>query len=236
MKAILFDLDGTLLPMDTDRFMKLYAQEITKAFENFEEKDIIFTQIMKSVGVTVRDQSDKVNYDVFFEDFESKMPRDRQDYISVFDNFYQSNFNRVKEATEVSHDILEAVKVLKAKGYKLIIATNPIFPMAANKARINWAGLDFNDFDYVTSFEENTSCKPNLSFFKEVLEKNSLHAEDVLMVGNDVQEDMCIKALGSKTYLITDHIINRTSSGDLDVDYSGNYRSFLNFVKHLDSI
>jgi len=57
-----------------------------------------------------------------------------------------------------------------------------------------------------------------------------------MMVGNDVQEDMCIKALGSQTYLITDHMINRQSDKSSNVDYEGSYKSFLEYAKSLDSV
>lgn len=233
MKAILFDLDGTLLPMDSDLFMILYATEITQAFEGFEESKIIFPQIMKSIGEVVQDRTDKTNYEKFFISFEKAMTLNREAYIQVFDKFYEDRFLNIKRATSSSASMLEAVELLKEKGYRLIIATNPIFPMAANRHRIAWAGLNINDFEYISSFEENKHCKPSLEYYQEVLDKTGLKAEDVMMVGNDVQEDLVIQSLGATTYLIENHMINRKPDEVIHPDYSGSYDDFLDFVKGL---
>ncbi len=233
MKAIIFDLDGTLLPMDTNQFMKLYAQAVTEAFYDFEEAKEIYPQIMASLKVTIKSTEKRKNFDTFFEDFDLKMPRNKDVYITRFNEFYESGFEKVKEATSISDEIVEAVSILKEKGYKMIIATNPVFPMAANLHRIKWAGLDINDFIHVTSFENNHFCKPNPKFFEEVLFENNLLAEDVMMVGNDVQEDLCIKALGAKTYLVNDYVINRKPNEIIQTDHQGSYQEFLEFVKGL---
>lgn len=233
MKAVLFDLDGTLLPMDTDKFTKLYGKSLMESFHDFDDVEKIFPQVMKSIYKTVMNKEHKTNYNIFFDDFEKNMTGDRDVYINRFDEFYINGFEKVKPATSVSEDIVTAVDILKEKGYKLIIATNPIFPMAANKKRIEWAGLDITKFDHVTSFEKNHYCKPHIEFYEEVLLENNLEGKDVLMVGNDVQEDLAIKALGAKTYLIDDHIVNRLPDQTIKSDFRGSYSDFLSFVKGL---
>jgi len=233
MKAILFDLDGTLLPMDVQEFMALYGKAVTQAFIDFEEASAIFPQILKSLEAILFSKEADTNYNKFFNHFEEHMPQEKEVYINRFNKFYEDGFETVKAATASSSDMIKAVEILKSKGYKLIIATNPIFPMEANKSRIRWAGLDINHFDHVTSFEKNTSCKPHLEFYQEVLKENGLRAEEVLMVGNDVQEDLIIKALGASTYLINDHLINRKPNEDINTDYCGSYKDFLSFVENL---
>jgi len=233
MKAILFDLDGTLLPMNTEHFMNLYANAVTEKFYDYDEAESIFPQIMKSVSHVVKNRQDDTNYNKFFKHFDECMPKSLEAYIPRFNEFYEEGFHKVKPATSTSEDVIEAVQILKNKGYKLIIATNPIFPMRANEQRIEWAGLDINDFSHVTSFEDNRYCKPYIEFYKEVLDKNDLSPEDVLMVGNDVQEDLTIRTLGAKTYLINNHIINRRPQDKIPSDYIGTYKDFLSFVKNL---
>jgi len=234
MKAVLFDLDGTLLPMDTDSFMKLYAQAVTEKFSDYSEAEEIFPQIMNSVGHVIMSREDDTNYNKFFKHFEEKMPRALDAYIPRFNEFYEDGFHNIKPATSSSSDMIEAVEILKNKGYELIIATNPIFPMRANEQRIAWAGLDINDFKHITSFEVNCHCKPFVEFYQEVLRMNNLEGHDVLMVGNDVQEDLTIRALGAKTYIINNHIINRKPDVKIPADHVGSYKDFLEFVKGLN--
>ncbi len=231
MKTILFDLDGTLLPMDTERFMYLYGKAVARGFSDFNEPDQLFRHVMTSVKHTIMNKEKRKNADVFFEDFARRVQEPVEAYSSRFKTFYNNHFDSVQSATQVSVEIVEAVKVLKEKNYQLIIATNPIFPMEANRQRIKWAGLDISDFDYVSSFEENHYCKPHIEFYQEVLEINGIEAKEVLMVGNDVQEDLVISALGSQTYLIEDHMIHR--GGEIESEHRGNYQDFLTFVKGL---
>lgn len=232
MKTILFDLDGTLLPMDINKFMYLYGQTLTEAFHDFEQPDQLFKHVMASIKHTVTNTDHETNFNKFFNDFEKRVSTSVDQYIERFDQFYDTGFSKVQASTYSSSEMTQSIKILKEKGYQLIIATNPIFPMKANQHRIQWAGLDIEDFDYISCFEENHYCKPNLKYFEELLEINHLNPEDVLMVGNDAQEDLIVKRLGVKTYLINDHMINR-HEGAIISDYEGSYKDFLNFAKSL---
>jgi FMN phosphatase YigB (HAD superfamily) len=121
---------------------------------------------------------------------------------------------------------------LKSKGYKLVIATNPLFPLKAILHRINWAGLDPDDFIYISSYEKNHYCKPQVKFYEEVLNGIGRKPEECMMVGNDVQEDLISGSLGVKTFLIKDYLLHRTNE-PIKTDYSGSYEDFYQFVDAL---
>ena len=53
--------------------------------------------------------------------------------------------------------------------------------------------------------------------------------EDSIMVGNDVDEDMCAAKLGFDTYLITDCLINR-SEKDINRWKHGSFEDFYRLV------
>ena len=91
----------------------------------------------------------------------------------------------------------------------MILATNPIFPHVSTKNRAIWAGVSVDDFEYVTTYETCSYCKPNLKYYEDILNKQGLHPENCLMVGNDVTEDMVVEKLGMKVFLLTDCIINK---------------------------
>lgn len=59
---------------------------------------------------------------------------------------------------------------MKAKGYPLVLATNPLFPRMATLERVAWAGLDPADFVLITTFENCRFTKPNPGYFLEILE------------------------------------------------------------------
>ncbi|MBN2796128.1 MAG: HAD family hydrolase [Clostridia bacterium] len=233
MNTIIFDLDGTLLPMDTNHFMKLYRDEITKAFHDFNEHETLFEKIMASVYHTVKNPQGDTNENKFFKHFLNHVDEKIDLYHERFEWFYLNDFNAVKASTYQSEEMLEAIQILKEKNYTLVIATNPIFPMVANYQRMQWAGLNPDDFKYISSFEKNRACKPHLAFYEEVLSSIETEGKNVLMVGNDAQEDLTISRLGAKTFLITNHLIDKNN--DIKkADYYGNYKDFLEFVKTLE--
>ena len=103
------------------------------------------------------------------------------------------------------------IKILKEKGVRVVLATNPVFPAVATLNRIRWAGLNSEDFEYITTYENSSYCKPNPSYYQEILAKIGVEPSQCIMVGNDVGEDMVAPSqLGMKTFLLTDCLINKT--------------------------
>jgi FMN phosphatase YigB (HAD superfamily) len=232
MNTIIFDLDGTLLPMDVQHFMTSYQEALEKYFKPLGPHPNLFMDVMASVKHVIETKNNQNNETKFFEHFFDQSSASKDLYIEHFNNFYESDFSHAQKSTDISKEMIKAISILKEKKYKLIIATNPIFPMVANLKRIAWAGLNPDDFDYISSFEKNKNCKPHLDFYLEVLEANDLDPKDVLMVGNDAQEDLIVQELGIKTYLITNHLINRQETLPYS-DYVGSYNDFLSYVEEL---
>ena len=113
----------------------------------------------------------------------------------------------------------------------MVLATNPIFPEIATRQRIKWAGLDIEDFELVTTYENSRFSKPNLNYYTDILAKINVDAKDCMMVGNDVSEDMVTTKLGMKVFLLTQDLINKNNE-DINNYPHGNFDDFLNmFVK-----
>lgn len=232
MNTILFDLDGTLLPLDMALFEKIYFEELTKSFSDILTPEEVAKNIWGSTKAMVVNLEHKTNEDVFMNDFGKRVNYDLLKIKQRFDDFYDTTFFRVKEAVKDVQSIKESVKILKEKGYKIVIATNPLFPIKAIHHRVRWAGFDPEEFSYISSFEKNHYCKPQLKYYEEILNDISKNPEECLMVGNDVQEDLVSKQLGMKTYLITDNLLHRTED-EIVSDYIGEYKDFYEFVKTL---
>jgi len=232
MKAILFDLDGTLLPIDIKQFMKMYFDEMHKNFEDVIDMDTLVSRVMKATAIMVKDITERTNEEVFMDAYEMLTGADIAEHKQRWHAFYEGSYKNVQASSKTSEEMIEAVSILKEKGYQLVLVTNPLFPEYAITQRIGWAGLSVDDFDYVTSFEKNRYCKPQPEIYEEVLEHMSLKPEECMMVGNDVQEDMIAGTLGIATYLVTEHMLHRTED-PIVADYQGKYPDFLAFVKAL---
>ena len=114
----------------------------------------------------------------------------------------------------------------------MVLATNPLFPKVATESRIRWAGLNPDDFEIYTTFETSHYCKPNLDYYREVLNELQVSAEECLMIGNDVSEDMVAEKLGMKVFLLTDCLINKKET-DISVYPHGDMDALFRFIDAL---
>ena len=92
-------------------------------------------------------------------------------------------------------------------------------PQVAIRERVRWAGLNPDQFDFVTGMENMHFCKPNVGFFREIAQNIGVAPEDCIMIGNDMAEDMVAHEIGMKTFLVGEE------TGE-NVDYHGNLESF----------
>jgi len=210
-KNVLFDLDGTLLPMDLKKFIDLYLQAFCRKFAHrlqIEPKTLV-QGIWEGAAAMGQNDGECLNREVFWRALNNACNRDMREYEAAFDAFYRNEFVAAKAATSVNPAVAKSVALLKENGSRLIVATNPIFPKAATYTRIQWAGLNPDDFEYITVYDNCSYSKPNLNYYDEICHFCGIKPEESLMVGNDVDEDMCAAKLGLDTYLVTDCLINR---------------------------
>ena len=230
IKAILFDLDGTLLPMDLDVFVKDYFGRLAKhlAPHGFEPEKLIKT-IWQGTGAMVANDGSATNESRFWQTFAKVYGDEVLGKESEFERFYIEKFDLARASCGFDEGAPRAVAALKERGYRLILATNPIFPSIATYKRVAWAGLDTDDFELITTYENSSFCKPNPGYYREILEKTGLSPEECLMVGNDVGEDMIASELGMKVFLIPRDIINKNNK-DISVYPSGDFDALVEYV------
>lgn len=228
-QAVLFDLDGTLLPMDQEKFVKTYFGLLVQKVAplGYDPKQLV-NSIWKGTYAMIQNDGSCINYDRFWEVFESIYGKEKLKDKVIFDSFYEKEFQQAQ--TACGFNALSKQVVEKCKGVgKLVLATNPIFPAVATHSRIRWAGLDPQDFAFITTYENSTFCKPNPQYYQELMDKLDLDPKQCLMIGNDVQEDMVSMELGMDTYLVTDCLIN-SQNKDLSGYRQGTMEDLLEFV------
>ena len=213
VKAVLFDLDGTLLPMDQDEFVKAYFRLLAKKLAPYGyEPDKLVKAIWHGTGAMVKNDGSCTNEEVFWKDFTNICGEQARSHEPVFAEYYEKDFQQVKNSCGYTPKAAEIVRSLKAAGVRVALATNPVFPAIATESRIRWAGLEPEEFELYTTYENIGFCKPNLDYYREILRRMELDAADCLMVGNDVDEDMAAGQLGMEVFLLTDHLINKSGT------------------------
>jgi len=124
------------------------------------------------------------------------------------------------------------VNLLREKGYRLYLTTMPLFPRIAVEKRVQWAGCDPQAFERITTYDNSTSTKPHLEYYRENVEAIGLKPEEILMVGNNTREDLSAMQLGLDGYLVTDWLLN-PDGFDIDSVKHGSMADFLKFVEGL---
>lgn len=233
IRYILFDLDGTLLPMDQEIFVKDYFTRLAKHIGPFGyDPNTLFQNLWKGVGAMVMNDGSVKNEVVFWKVFEQLYGKRVYDDIGLFEEFYRTDFQNTAKVCGYDPEAKRCVDAVKDMGYKVVLATNPIFPAIATESRMRWAGLAPEDFDYYTTYENSCYGKPNLKYYEEILEKIGAKPEECLMVGNDVAEDMVSEKLGMKVFLLTDCIINKHNE-DIEKYPHGKFEDLMKFIKEL---
>lgn len=231
IKVVLFDLDGTLLPMDQDKFLEAYFGGLVKKLvpHGYDAKALVGS-IWEGTKAMIQNDGSMTNEEVFWKSFSGVFGEDARDDEPIFDDFYRNEFQSVKETCGYHEMAKKVVDSIKEKGRRVVLATNPLFPSIATESRIRWAGILPEDFELFTTYENSNYCKPNPKYYMQILEKIGVAPEDCLMVGNDVTEDMMTENLGMKVFLLTDCLINKENK-DISVYPNGSFEELFAYLE-----
>jgi len=216
IEAVLFDLDGTLLQCSQSLFLETYFGELEKVFARLglDPGAAIKAMWAGTKDMMLNDGSES-NARKFWRRFalETDLSPERQNAVeAACDAFYTNEFNLVKKVVEPGAAASRIVGALRQKGYCLVLATNPLFPLCAVESRLEWIGLSANDFCYITHYENSSFCKPSAGYFRRICETIGKAPASCLMAGNNPSEDMGAAALGMEVYLVTDHLENEAKA------------------------
>ena len=208
MKAILFDLDGTLLPLDEKLFVDIYFTELSKVFSEYNiESNKLVEAIWTATHEIIKNDGKRTNEEAFWEKFKSIINIDLLNIKEVLEKFYANEFfTKLKKCSAENNLAKVAVELAKKNGRKVVLATNPVFPIDA-LVRLKWTGLDIDDFDYVTHYSNSSFSKPNPKYYLDLCEKLDVEPKDCLMIGNDERQDIfAASSAGMNCYLVTDYL------------------------------
>ncbi|MBQ4071442.1 MAG: HAD family hydrolase [Clostridia bacterium] len=231
IKVILFDLDGTLLPMDQDEFIKMYFGGLVRALlPHGYDAERLPKAIWLGTGAMIENDGMATNEEVFWQTFSTVYGKNVREDEPLFEKFYAEDFDKVSAVATPDPAVPELIHRLKADGYRIALATNPVFPAIATQKRTRWAGISVDDFELYTTYENSRYCKPSLDYYRGILDKLGVSAEDCLMVGNDVSDDMVTEKLGMKVFLITKHLINKDGA-DISGYPQGDFHDLYEYIK-----
>ncbi len=230
IRTVLFDLDGTLLPLDEELFVQKYFQLLGKKLAKLGfDSQTMLAAIWQGTKAMINNNGEVTNEVCFWKTFEKTTKVFKSEIELEFLHFYENEFDLVREASKKQELAPWLVEKLKERGINLILATNPIFPQVATLKRMSWAGLDPQKFSLITTYENSCFAKPNLRYYQQIIQDLNLNSKECLMVGNDVDEDMIANQVGIGTYLITDCLNNRQQV-DINLFPNGDFSQFVSYL------
>lgn len=231
--TILFDLDGTLLPMDQDVFVQSYIGLMVKKLTPYGyDPEQLTKGLWAGTSAMVKNDGAKSNEEVFWSVFNALQGRDCRQDDGLFMDYYHNEFQLVANVCGFDSRAAETISAIMALGYRIILATNPLFPAIATHSRARWAGLNPEDFELITTYENSRHCKPNLAYYRDILDELHVQPENCLMVGNDVGEDMIARELGMRVFLLTDSLINKHGT-DISQFPHGSFPELMDFIREI---
>lgn len=234
IKAVCFDLDGTLLPLDIDEFCKYYFGMLAKkmAPHGYEPKSFVGA-IMSGTKAMYKNDGSMTNEQAFWQEFCRLCGEHARADIPYFEEFYEQEFDKARAACGFEENAAPAVQQCLDMGLKVCAATNPLFPEIATRKRLQWAGIDPASLAFYTTYEDCSFCKPSAGYFLDVARRLGVAPEECLMVGNDVTEDMAASRVGMQVFLLVNkHLINKENK-DINAYPHGDFAALLAHIRAL---
>jgi FMN phosphatase YigB (HAD superfamily) len=206
-KAMLFDLDDTLLVNSIETFIPAYFQALGKYMSHLIPLDRLVNEIMRATGAMEgNDGTGPTNEEAFASIFYPAVEFEREELEPIFYKFYTEEFPKLRELTRPITDARLLVEWAFERDLLVAIATNPVFPLIAIEQRLEWANVPVTEFDYalVTSYENSHATKAKPVYYQEIVAKLNCEPKECLMVGDDWERDMMPAATaGIPIYWIT---------------------------------
>jgi len=204
LKAVLLDLDNTLILFDELKYYTAYFKKLNHYFDDVFEPTELRERVINGTMALRHNRGLKNNLQHFLDVFAHEHEADIPKLWARFMAFYREAYDDIAVTVHVPEGLHPVIAQLRRTGLKLVIASNPIFPVTAQEKRMRWGGLDPAWFDLFTHIENMRFVKPTIDYFKQTCALIGEKPADCLMVGNDPVNDMAAAQAGLKTYRTTD--------------------------------
>jgi len=228
LKAILFDLDGTLIDVDLNQFIPGYLKLLANSVAHLIPPKKIVPAILKASEFVNNNDGKIPNEEAFSNAFFPVAGFHRDEIQPLFDKFYEEEFKELQRFTKKKPEARKVIQTAFNKEYKVVIATTPVLPLTAIEQRLDWAGIGDFPYDLITSIENTYATKPNLLYYQLIFKYLNLSAKECIMVG-DEDKDMVCANLGSQTFLVSSSNTN-LSAKTPEPTYKGNLIDIIEYL------
>ncbi len=200
--TVLWDLDGTLVGFHERTFGVLMPMVAAAAFA-----DLVppwrFLKTLKEILPQVRaNAGEHTNHELLVHLIAERLDCDREAVDARLRRLAGWGFPLLRRCFYPQPEAATLVGALAARGMRQIVATNPLWPLDTVLARLAWGRIDTARFAFIASGESMSRSKPQVDYFRGLLDLLGLRPQECVMVGNDARNDSPASALGIPVYLL----------------------------------
>ena len=210
LKAVVFDMDETLLDINLSAFIAIYARDYANLLARIGRGNPLSAAArlggaLFDLNANRRAGTDNRTNGAFFREAIERRCGVKLDDSIVADAFTYYEREILPQRNDGIIDAhpregsLEALDVVFAHGLRCALLTNPSFTKTCIECRMGWGGLTDVPFERVTHMDNSTRCKPDPTYYLENLQIMGLEPHEVLMVGNDPRRDFPTPDCGIQT-------------------------------------
>ena len=208
IRAVLFDLDDTLLSLNLTAFIGRYVAGASRLLGQAARVSPVtlgmpFARSFMALEDARRSDSlsnEELFRSVFYQ--ACGIPLGEPAVADLMDFYEQElvpDLGGGIVAARPQEGCREAVECVWRLGLTCALATNPTFSLACDKARMGWAGLYEDDFAAISTISNSHRCKPSAQYYQEFANSLGVRVEECLMVGNDASRDFARPDCGLRT-------------------------------------
>lgn len=211
IKAVLFDLDDTLLSLNLTAFLARYVNGASGLLARASGKmrvNIMGAYARAWLAVEAEGRRDHMTNAQLVNSIMYKqcgIPLDDpviDDMISCYEQTVVPRLGGGVVRAEPKAGAREAVDEVWDMGLVCALATNPVVSKACDLARMGWAGFSEDDFALISCAENSTRAKPWAGYYEEFCGKLGVSPAECLMVGNDAKRDFAHPECGLRTVYV----------------------------------
>ena len=211
IKAILFDLDGTLLRVQMTEFIPRYVAGLAACCDDLAKPKAFQQALLGSIRMLLQETGNgrQTNEERVFATLHERLAVPEQVLRERFEQYRQNGLQELQGLVKPIPLARVILAECRRVGVPLVLATNPVFPRFMIDARLQWGELEREAFAHLTCFENSRFCKPQPGYFSEIADRLELPPAHCLMVGNDTQHDLAASAVGMQTFLVDTWVVER---------------------------
>jgi FMN phosphatase YigB (HAD superfamily) len=191
--TLLLDLDNTLLDLDFDVFLQAYFKKLAGYLAARVNPGRLIDELVVGTNLMLsNERPDSTLESVFSDYFYPALGLQRADLEPEIQRFYDEVFPSLKEYSSAPADAVPLVETALEKGWRVAVATNPVFPRKAVLERLRWANLppEKYPFAWITSMETSHFTKNSPAYYLELLGYLGWPDGPILMAGDDTSLDV----------------------------------------------